>query len=304
MRRLSCREAACLKQAAESLAPSCAAFLLSEPEPSPAPKPISQHVRHMSSGSGPSGYFTVMSSSSDGEVRRISGPLSASGRPSIATSQQGDAQMMMMLPSSFGSLLGTMLPPEVAQLLIGMPPLINMQEIEHEDEAEPAEARHPCAREVALCTREAGSASRDAIESCLVQHLEQLSPECKCFVHHMANSRTSQQAPSAPRPAELTPIAVRTVPTHPGFAEPPPMRQHPVHQLSCLFLFTAFFVITFLLVRACVVSLLFSGRAPRAVVVVPPERTKIKTINAPPLLIADMKMRAPTVQVAEPLAKA
>jgi len=299
IRRLQCTDAACLKRSAETLEPQCAAFLLGMVEPSPAPAPVVRQAVHRSAPQT-SGYFTVMSSGSDGHVQRISGPVDMGRATHIP-----DAIMMPGL----GSML-SMLPPELASMVQSTMAL--GEELEEQEEEEEAEApQHPCAREVNACVRETGCNSRSAIEGCLVKHFTQLSTECKCFVHHITNGRVSAPTPaaavSAPRLApHAVPVIIATV----ASASHEPVQEviiadvtapHPVHRLSCLFVFTGLFLLSFFVVRAIITLLCCRGRA-RTIVVVPPEEARIKAVGAPPLLVSELTTKP--VQVAEPLAKA
>merc|ERR1719502_976064 len=90
-------------------------------------------------------------------------------------------------------MLKGMLPPELAATL---PELVRDMTDELEEPDEPAQ--HPCAAEVNACIRETGDQSRSAIEGCLVRHIQSLSDECKCFVHHITGNPRS---PPAVKPA-------------------------------------------------------------------------------------------------------
>lgn len=178
-RRLSCSDSACLRRSAETLAPACAALLLGSPEPSAFPE-----------RRPPTGFFTMLSSA-DGEVRRVSGP--------IAGRLDGPDEMRM--PA-----LASIIPPDFLGLLGLRQSLL---EEEEEDEVEEGPAQHPCAREVSACIRETGNTRRDTIEACLVKHLAQLSSECKCFVHHVAEHKLPPAA-AQPRVPARAPTAVPT----------------------------------------------------------------------------------------------
>lgn len=289
---MGCRDSACLKRAAETLAPACAALLLADLEPSPAP--VLQRIRSgppaLSSGT----YFSISSSGSGGTVQRISGPIDVSaprGPSPLATPGLG----MMM----------SMLPPEISNALAAA-----MQEAEEEAEAaeKAEEAQHPCAQEVNACVRETGCNSRSAIEGCLVKHFTQLTAECQCFVHHITNGRVPTQAAAPPVPVAIRtvsmPMEVRTsraggleVEVKELAMEP----HHPAHSLSCLVVFTGLFLLSFFIMRAIVTLLCCPTRGRRSLVVVPPEHTTIKAVAAPPLLVSEITK---PIQVAEPLSKA
>lgn len=177
-----------------------------------------------------------------------------------------------------------------------------------EEQEEEEVAQHPCAREVNACVRETGSDSRSAIEGCLVKHLTELSTECKCFVHHITNGIVNAAPAAVATPVAVArPVAIGTVTARPGaevevVIADGRIAPHPVHSLTCLFVFTGLFLLSFLVMRSLVTLLCCRGRA-RTVVVVPPEEARIKTVGTtPPMLISELTTKP--VQVAEPLAKA
>jgi len=289
MKRLQCTDAACLKRSAESLAPACADMLLSKVEPSPAPM-------HRTRSSG---YFSLMSSGPGG-IERISGPL-----PSFSVRSVRVPNVANM--PGFGSVL-EMLPPELASIVSAS--MIEEEEMKEEQDHEP---QHPCAREVNACVRETGSESRSAVEGCLVKHFTELSTECKCFVHHITNGRVDAApaaAVSGMARATARPVVIGTVTTRPVAVDEVIIADrgmsskidHPAHRLTCLFVFTGLFLLTFLVLRSLITLLCCRGRV-RTVVVVPPEEARIKTVGTtPPLLISELTTKP--VQVAEPFAKA
>jgi len=277
--RLRCADSACLKRSAESLAPACAAFLVGAPQPSPAPEP--RAVGAVSSvragpvprpaGGGTSGYFSITRTGPDGRIERIGGPIG--GAISMPLSSSGMmAPFMPFAPGLLRALGFDLFDEEALE--------------EDEDDDEPA---HPCAREVPLCIRETHSEASAAITDCLVKHFEQLSPECKCFVHHMSQRTTAAPSDAAAAAASSSSPTVHTVGAPSARASvvvtlatddeegPPPHR--PYHRLSCLFFFTALFVVAFLLARACVLTLCGPSKpvARRVVVVPPPEQKRVTT---------------------------
>lgn len=298
IQKLRCSDSACLKRNAESLAPACAALLLGAPEPSPAPEPHSESA----------GHYTLISQGSDGQMHRSSGPI---GLQSLLGMPMGAPRSASMRPMMAGNLAELMpglampmlrgfMPPELASLLAS-PRMQLLAEPEEEEEEEP---RHPCAREVAACTREAhapNGLSRTDLEQCLVRHLQQLSPDCQCFVHHVTGGRLAamHQQPHASLEG-----AARQVPTVVITEVPPPTvtvtvevddpeMPPPHHRVSCLLVFTALFLLTFLLARAFLMLLCCGSKAKR-VVVVPPEHAKISVVGPRAVDI---------VQVAEPVKK-
>lgn len=284
--RLRCADSACLKRSADSLAPACAAFLLGAPQPSPAPEP--RVVGAVSSvraapeprpvNSGMSGYFSITRTGPDGRIERTSGPISMP--------LSSSAMMAPIMPFAPGLLRA-----------LGFDPF-DEEAVEEEEDDEPA---HPCAREVPLCIRETHSEASAAITDCLIKHFEQLSSECKCFVHHMKQRTTA--APSAAAASSSSSPTVRTV-AAPGArasvvvtlaSEEEGPSHRPYHRLSCLFFFTALFVVAFLLARACVLTLCGSSKqAVRRVVVVPPPEQK--RVTTTPMLA---RTEPANVQVAE-----
>jgi len=290
IRRLGCRDTACLKRAAETLAPACAALLLADLEPSPAP--VLQRIRSGPPALSSGGYFTISSSGSDGNVQRISGPIDVSVPRSPSPLTTPGLSMMM-----------SMLPPEISNALAAA-----LQEAEEQEEAaeKAEEAQHPCAQEVNACVRETGCNSRSAIEGCLVKHFTQLTAECQCFVHHITNGRVPTQAAAAPVAVAIrtvsTPMEART--SHAGGLEVTELGlepDHSAHSLSCLIVFTGLFLLSFFIMRAIVTLLCCPTRGRRSLVVVPPEHTTIKAVAAPPLLVSEITK---PIQVAEPLSKA
>jgi hypothetical protein len=257
-RRLHCTDAACLRKAADSLSPPCAAFLLGGPEPSPAPMPASA-----------SGFFSVVASGPDGEVHRMNGPVPsriASGMSSI-----------LMPPE-----LREMMPPEIRAFFGAGPNQLIVIDENDDDDDEPEAPAHPCAREVAACAREVGSSRRDAIEACLVHHYDGLSSQCKCFVHHTAsNAEASHPRLVAVAPTEDVAVEAELV-DH-------TREMHPLHRLSCLFLFTAFLLSFVLICRACAHACFGapSSRKRRAIVVVPPHDAKIVRSDGQPVQVAE-----------------
>lgn len=150
------------------------------------------------------------------------------------------------------------------------------------------------------CVAETGDSTSAGIERCLLRHEAQLPADCKCMLHHVMSSRQPPAAASTVtmRAVPVT-VSVRTVPTVATAAAEPLAEQRPVHSLSCIFVFTLLFLLSFLLARACI-SFLCCPPSRRHVVMVPPEQAIITTVGAPAqgaILVTDV------VQVAEPLKK-
>lgn len=278
------------------------------------------------------GVFSIMTSS-NGHEQRFSGSIGPDGVLNVGGPRIAAPSSMMRLVSgpSFSHLLGPREMPSLGSMLGLMAPELGaiFDQLEREEEEEPEEPQHPCATEVNACIRERHSTAREAVEGCLVQHFEKLSRECKCFVHHVTGGKVPSSSTSAPapvaaanRPAAFVhavpvgggPTLVRTVAV-PSTSAPArveraqatvaeePHEPHPIHRLSCLFVFTGLFLAFFLVVRACLVFC--SGPAPKTrVVVVPPEHATIRTIAPHPMLVAEQPgANKEPVQVAEPFRK-
>ena len=220
------------------------------------------------------------------------------------------------------------LPPELKQLLGGG--VFELEEEEEEEEEGPP--MHPCAREIGTCQRGAAvPTGREGLEQCLIEHFEQLSAECKCFVHHVVGSRPATAAAAIAKPpvvaakqavASAKPVVVSVSLSKPkpaaardGAVElmlvrgtPPSVAElHPLHRLSCLFIFSAILLISIMLGRACVLACCTSRAPARRVVLVPPEQAVITAVDYPEVKIVgdtEAAVKVTEVQVAEPLCKA
>jgi len=291
LRRLHCSDTACLMRSAESLVPACASLLLSEPEASPEPL---EQPRHSSTGSY--GFFTMESTSADGHVQRMSGPIglahifgpsamgprSAMHAPRLELSGSFIPMLEDFLSGGDGPLFETLFEPEPRQPRYQPRP----------------PPRHPCEREP-VCQRELQDHTRlDGGVECLVRHLEQLSHDCQCYVHQMTGGRLIGMPPPAPAPHPA--VHVHTVPPPVDYVVEPstvtveieeddgmPPRAH------CLLVFTLLFLLTFLVARS--LARLLCGRRTRQVVVVQPNQAKIVAVG--PMVAAEI------VQVAEPATK-
>lgn len=146
----------------------------------------------------------------------------------------------------------------------------------------------PISRPPPRCADAASPPALFCVQACLVSHFEQLTPSCQCFV------RQTVTLPSAPTPRVAAPSAAPVLAhAHPhGHAHSHPSSvlgaapTHPLHQLSCLFLFTAGLLVLFLLVR-CLVHALCAPRPVKKIALQPPLKTGVEVMQ---------------VQVAEPLA--
>jgi len=266
-RRFRCTSASCLRRSAEELSPSCAAFLLGSPEPSPAPQ--EQTARSV---------FSVISSDSQGHVQRMSGTVPQAML--AAMMPPGPDFRDIGMPAEFAA----MIPPEIRALMgssmRGAVGLANPQAAQEKETEEEKEPRHPCAREIAsICMPSSGVAHRSTIETCLVAHLSQLSASCKCFVHQTIPSAQAHAAVGtggAGAPPQLAVVVAlpHHMPRTAGLVDGHPVELHPLHRLSCLFFFTALFLLTLMVTRAVLLALCTTRQ--RNVVMVPPQATAIR----------------------------
>lgn len=292
-RKLHCRDGACLRRAADSLSPACAAFLLGSPEPSPAPAEEVREARPQPRMQS-SGFFSITSTDGNGDVHRVSGPLSM-------------GSVMSMLPPGFMNMMGGgpgMMPGR--GIMVPMRGNVMVVDEEEEDEEEmmvPQVPSHPCGREIGACVRETGHRDREAIEECLVAHLPHLSPTCRCFVQQTATR--SSPTPSRPTPAIAHAMELRSRPAEAVAVvriseEPEEPEAHPLHRLSCLFFVTALFLLSLMITRALLTALCgTSSKRARNVVMVPPSPALTK--KTPPSSAAKAGRVAIKGQLAEPI---
>ena len=278
MRRLRCTDSACLKRSAEELSPSCAAFLLGSPEPSPLPVPrLTSEV----GSERPGGFFSITERDASGAIHRLSGPISA--MPTVRPMPMGMASGVLAA-----------LPPEFAALLRGDMVAFGQDGDEDADEDDDRPAVHPCAQEIGACQRETGGSSRDVLQRCLVAHFAQLSPECRCFVHHLAGAPASTPPSTVPPPPKPDLVVTAQGAPH-GLAPwvPPRPEAHPLHRLSCFLLFATLLLVTLMLARACVLRCAKPSPREKRVVMLP------GSLGMPmrPLVVTDVQ----PVPVAEPL---
>mmetsp|Transcript_16331 Transcript_16331/g.41168 ORF Transcript_16331/g.41168 Transcript_16331/m.41168 type:complete len:427 (-) Transcript_16331:495-1775(-) len=149
----------------------------------------------------------------------------------------------------------------------------------HEEPTEPrpppplteGPSQHPCAAEINLC-REGGSRSSDDVKKCLVQHIELLSPRCKCFIHQVEAPEKIQRVEL---PAVDHAMLTRSSTESGG-------------RTSCLLMMSATFLLFFILLRKCLRCLCRPAQPHHVAIVVPPEQTSIKLVE--PLSMADIKV--------------
>lgn len=319
MARFKCRDSACLLRSAEGLSPLCAGFLLSEPEPSPSPEVppvvaqmIAPRPVPLARSASPVGFFSVTTSDGDGHVREVHSEVDLSARGASLL----PPGLEELLPIPMLSILGQAMPMPsaaadehprvaVAPSSSSSGPMAMMMSLLRaaEEDADlelvvdaaprPAPPQHPCAAYIPACAREAHSNARADIEACLVRHLDQLSSECKCFVHHTvpAAAQPQQAAAADAQSSPTVAVVAESGAADSGAAtEGDEMRHaHPLHRLSCLFVFSAVFLTTMMLVRACVLACVGKGgAAPRRVIVVPPEApAPIKAVPSKAIQIAE-----------------
>jgi len=271
LRRLHCDDVACLKRSAETLAPACASFLLGPPQPSPAPEGEAEGPKPMAAPSGATGFFSFETSDGDGEVHSVSGPIGAGGSmPPLVASAIGEMFPQGAFPPALSALMGGSSREAASPLMSGlmqeMMEAVERAEKEDEEEEAAMAARHPCAREIDACTRVLGprGVPPPAVRAIAV-------------------------------PAGTTAVVVE----YGDAMGEPRVRMHPMHQLSCFFLFTSFFFLSMLLVRSCCKAC--APKTAKRVVMVPPAKGVIRTHGGH---VATIAVEAQPVQVAEPLAKA
>jgi len=268
--RLECSSMSCLREAYDSLGPDCADFIkngkLETYLRPPSKEPIFQ------------GSISMMSSGPDGVMRVMSRPLETNEMPS-------QSQMLppLMMPEMPPLDVLMSIPLQLSQVLqdVEISPRLII-----EDVPEPAA---PCMREIDLCKRETGAASKDAIEGCLLAHLEQLSPPCRCFVHHITDGRAEMEMQRS-RPSPQMKIASMSAPSH--LHHPLPPSHHPTgpfHQLGCFFFLFTVALLVSLVLRSC--CILCFRKPVRRVALVPPRvATSVRGVDATPMMVSELKL--------------
>ena len=153
---------------------------------------------------------------------------------------------------------------------------------------------HPCLEEIMMCREAVGTATAD-VRQCLLDHLAQLSPRCKCFVNQVEGPEKMQrQLPASAKAATAPTIHVTTTfevdepefsdPGRPSFAR----RPHGPHGHPCIFMMAATMVLMVLIVRKCLRCLCRAPTPANMAIVVPPEATSIKLVE--PLNAKDIKV--------------
>lgn len=153
---------------------------------------------------------------------------------------------------------------------------------------------HPCLEEIMMCREAVGTATAD-VRQCLLDHLAQLSPRCKCFVNQVEGPEKMQrQLPASAKAATAPTIHVTTTfevdepefsdSGRPSFAR----RPHGPHGHPCIFMMAATLVLMVLIVRKCLRCLCRAPTPANMAIVVPPEATSIKLVE--PLNAKDIKV--------------
>lgn len=203
---------------------------------------------------------------------------------------------------------------------------------DYEDYEEAEEAAHPCSAEIAQCSRLVRSSERAPIQACLVNNFEQLSPRCRCFVHHLAGAEV-ETAQASVRPAAAPAVRpVRPPPHmlgqdghgqyhgqppaphmlgqdgHGQYHESPALvgayNSHVFHRLGLFFVLTTMAMFSFLLLRS-LLRTLCAPRAPSVAVVVKPhvptkgafEQSQLTPLTTADVLAAVAASRMPEATV-------
>lgn len=196
-------------------------LLLGREDPTDAAPPMRMRPREPE-GMG-EGFFQISSSDGEGHTEVMTGPLSAMSGSSLLPPEL--AQMMEMMPD-FSSLFDGLSP--VAEETETRPRAPNMPKVAApktfrgqdapeqvryptasigDDPADVAAARkattssHPCAEEIFSCRMATGSSATADIKQCLLANFEQLSANCKCFVHQVEGEKVERALPASAKAA-------------------------------------------------------------------------------------------------------
>lgn len=284
-----------------------------EAKASKAPMRMADERRRAEQEEAGQGYFTMITTDGDGHEKRISGPIGSAKLPPEL------AQLTSMIPDLSSQVL-----PDIATMLGGFAPIMlgrpidmdarHMERKERppreeyptasigDDPEEVAAARklknHPCGDEIMQC-RQVGGHSTGEIKQCLLEHLDQLSSRCKCFINQVeAPEKVQRQLPAAAKAAAAPAVPAVAMPatrvivlddstiSAPG---PHPPRLGP-HGGPCFFMMatmTATAILFVLILRKCLRCCRVPAPAPTMAIVVPPEQTSIKLME--PLRADDIK---------------
>jgi len=261
------------------------------------------HTRRAADADEGQGFFTMVTTDGEGHSKTVSGPIGS--MPTLPPELAQLTQMIPDLPDIASSLFGAFAMPQL-QPEPGTReyPTASIGDDPEEVAAWERAKHHPCGQEIMMCRQTVGG-EQDAVKQCLLSHLEQLSPRCKCFVNQVEGPEKMQRMlpPSAKAAAAPTVHAISA----PQLREQPmrvvveiddvvrdprfPARPHtaPVHGGPCVFMMTATLVLFALVLRKCILCCCRPrAPAPHMAVVVPPEQTSIKLVE--PLMVADIKM--------------
>lgn len=276
----------------------------------------------------PDGYFTMVTSDGAGHSKTISGPIGGAGAPTLPPELAQLAEMMpsfnaeQLLPEMLGqmfpgmlgsgmlgSMLGSVAPrtraqPERREAPRHEYPVASIGDDPEEVAAAKAYKHHPCGDEIMQC-RQITAHDTASIKKCLFDHLDDLSPKCKCFVTQMEGpAKMQQQLPASAKAAAAPVVHTTSGPTiHVTVLEDTPESVHsagryvevqPVviatraHGTPCFFMMTATFILALLVLRKCLLCLCRPPvAAANLAVVVPPEQTSIALVE--PLKTEDIK---------------
>jgi hypothetical protein len=168
-----------------------------------------------------------------------------------------------------------------------------------------AYSQHSCGEEIMQC-RLIGARTGAELKTCLIDNLDKVSVQCKCFITQLEGPDKVQKQLSPSAKAAAAP-QVHTIMLEDGHTIPRTINSHgeehfvlvaqaghvPMHGPQCFFMMGATFVLMILIMRKCIICCCSAPAAPPQVaIVVPPEQTSIKLLE--PLNTADIKAVAVT----------
>jgi len=250
------------------------------------------------------GFFTVVSTDEEGHSKTFSGPLGgeASMPPELAQLTEMASSVRSEIDSVFSAF---------APMLLGRP--LEMMKMPEPERASPREQypvasigddpeevaaaervkHHPCGDEIMQC-RQIGGHSMGEIKQCLLKHLDQLSPRCKCFVTQVEGpEKVQRQLPPSAQAAAAPKVSVVSVGpasrvevlddltisrVRPSLSSA--HGAHAAHGGPCVFMMGATLVLFVLMLRKCLQCCCRAAApAPTMAIVVPPEQTSIKLME-------------------------
>jgi hypothetical protein len=241
----------CLKAHMRELSTGCSNYLLkmAEPEPSPSPAAITGSVARI---------FTDQ----NGQLRVENGAMNSREARKVA----GEFELMMeeFMPEMFAGFFNEPMRQQPRQ---AAPP------------ARKPTNTHPCEREVNQCNAElqtpatgrlSSQPGRGEIQQCLISHYEQLSADCKCFLHQVMGDELEKAVPAAKSNAAPRMRTVDTPVYRNGayfLYETEPIHK-PSHKLTCALFMTMFAIsVGLVLYRMCYCC---CAPKPKFAAVVPP----------------------------------